>query len=64
MLPLGYSVLLCIRPVKVTQSHGCGRMYFYGVGINERVDSCYKFGMAEGLNEHFTASKTEVHNFQ
>lgn len=48
-----YSVLLCIRPVRVTQSSGCGRMYFYGVGINERADSCYNFGMAEGLNERF-----------
>lgn len=47
-----YSVLLCIRAVKVTQSHRHCRMHFYGVGINERVDSCYKFGMAEGLNEH------------
>lgn len=28
------------------------RMHFYGVGINERVDSCYKSGMAEGFNEH------------
>lgn len=28
------------------------RMRLYGVGINESVDSCYTFGMAEGLNEH------------
>lgn len=26
---------------------------FYGVGINERVNGCYKFGMVESLNEHF-----------
>lgn len=39
-------------------------MYFYGTGINESVDSCYLFGVAEGLNEHFTAAKTEVSEFQ
>lgn len=40
------------------------RCIFYGAGINESVDSCYLFGIAEGLNEHFTAAKTEVSEFR
>lgn len=39
-------------------------MYFYGPGVNESVDSCYLFGVAEGLNEQFTAAETEVSDFQ
>lgn len=39
-------------------------MYFYGASINESIDSCYLFGVAEGLNEHFAAAKTEESEFQ
>lgn len=51
--------LLCIWPLKVTQSHGCGRMDFYGVGINERVEltAVIHLGWLRGLMSIFTASK-------
>lgn len=35
-------------------------MYFYGPGINESIDSCYLFGVADGLNERSAAAETEV----
>lgn len=37
----------------VAQSHSFCMMHFYGIIVNERVNICYKFDMAEGPNEHF-----------